>query len=357
MYVIILIILICILLFELYQFIFDKCRKRVRNKRRKKLTKYVESGHNCNDNTVQNYKELEEIIPEDVEENIMKQITMSMIARYNLNRPDITTKHEDKLIETIREFPLMDIGQQQLIEPHLNFIFDRVIPHRLHEIPPLVRDDLDPNPVFHFDPQNVHDSAVNDSVRDMLSKLKTKDCSTPQELDSFIDLKSKEMTVDEKNKLDGVMNKINTNYTDKFNEMSEYEVLQHVHKRCDNVEKQNLLISNLIDAYENGGVVCATGRLNRFVATLELDEEIGKPLVTKEIVRNECFSKAGAIRNKMLEKMSPEFINKYNSNIEDKEVLNFTNNVCNEIRKQLSNDYAHLKNIGLEKIIDETLQF
>lgn len=346
---IIFIILILILLYIFYRHNQNirKCKRR--KKRIKKLTKYEESGHNFSKNTIKNYVELDETPIETPEEDIMKQISLSMIARYNLHNPAILTKHEDNLINIINTFP-------EETAPHLNFLIDRIIPHRVEEIrqmPVLIPDE----PIFHFDPQNVHSSFVNDSIRNVLGKLKTEDSSSVEDLDAFITLKLDELSSEDKNKLNAVMNRINTNFTDKFDDMTEYEVLQKVHFRCDNEEKKNLLISNLLDAHENGNVVCATGRLNRFVGTLNaLDNEM-KPIVTEEIVRNEAFNKAGRIRDQMLEKKDEQFIKKYNSNIEDKEVLDFTQSVHDEIRKQLNENYAHLSNVKLQKIIDEAILF
>lgn len=344
----ILIILIIILIIIFYELICYEIRKivsRRKHTRKKKLTKYVESGHNCSENTVKNYEELDDIVTENVDEDITKQITLSMIARYNLHDPDAMAKHEDRIMETIREFP-------EETAPHLDFIFDRIIPHRIAEMPPLIRDT--PQIIYHVDAQNVHDSTVNESVRQMLEEIKTKESSTPLEVDKFMELKCNKLPQEDQNKLNAVLARINTNSIDRFNDLSEYEILQKVHKRCDNTEKQDLLISNLLDSHENGNVVCATGRLNRLVSTISaLDDEIGKPIITKEMVRNESFFKAGTIRDQMLEKKCEEFVKKYNSNIEDKEVLDFTNSVKDEIKNKLTDDYAHLKSVDLNKIIDE----
>lgn len=143
---------------------------------------------------------------------------------------------------------------------------------------------------------------------------------------------------------------------------NERNILLNVWKRIhssDNDHQRANLQESLIDSLSSGmeknyfgdyAMVCANGRCARVINSLTLldaNKDISKPPVTKEIMKNEIFSKSYRILEDQLKKAPVDVAKAYNgltpeSQIDEdlnKRVEEFTKNVKDKIEKQIRSDY------------------
>lgn len=246
----------------------------------------------------------------------------------------------------------------------------RAIATQLAEITPIIRRDtatrmgnmpLSQRITYHNDAQNVHDTQINNDLRDQIKKMSDENDTSignTYEYVRNIILNANDKTPEKRAKAIDVLDSIEKNNSLVLAiNMRESDVLKLV---CDRIESsfnkehrddmKNMLIDALNDCMENGHLVCVNGRVNHIVsslATLDASSDIGM-LRTKEILRNECFEKAAEIRNKILDE-SPEMMKQYNNGNEE---------ISDKIRKSIENilisTYANkIKKDDLDVIIIE----
>jgi hypothetical protein len=353
--IIVVLIVVLILLLFILCITFDEIHDD-ENKERKKIEEsYLSiSGHNVDDKTIDVYKDISNTVIETPEEELLVNNMLHNIERFNLHNEALVTRRRERMFNIIA-------NNAQAVAVHVPFILDNTLDELRGLIEPFlvnIHIPVEERIVNHVDNQNVHDTAVNNSVRNMVERLLE---IIPKK--EFEDAKDEVVNFILNHKYDGnngdkavdVLDVISRNdiVLENIFKLSEFDILALVYARCKgDKEKEESLISAIVDAYENGGVVCTTGRINRIVSSLSsIDEEVGEPVMTKEMIRNEAFSKAGRIRDEMLEGKSDEFKKKYNSGDEDEEVKVFVDEVKNKITFEIRSDYAHLDKIKIDDIV------
>ena len=336
-------ILVLIALFFLVTYYGDKYAKKsggsVKEKTYKKL-----SGHSPKNATKAKLELIEEIdITEDPVEKLQNELILHDIELYNLQDREAALQREQQIALTIIE------NQDELYE-HIDFALDIVpdmAPFLARHVAPRVIP-VENRIVQHIDMQNVHDTGVNASVRGSLAKLQglniNKDDAT-KDLQQFIDT-IKYDTPEQKNKIEKVLFKIFTDTEARYGEnLSEVEVLAMIlAKSKGDPEKEASLVSSLEDCFENNETVCATGRVNRIVSSLSfLDKDVGVPIVTNEMLRNDCFSRSGAIVKEAMKERGPEFEEKYNTGVSDEETVKFVEETKQKIEDDIRGSYKHLE--------------
>jgi hypothetical protein len=152
---------------------------------------------------------------------------------------------------------------------------------------------------------------------------------------------------------------------------SERQLIVDVWKRINSPENHSKrgtlhesFMNSLSDGIENGKPVCTMGRCGRMLGSLTLldaDPEIAKPTKTKEILRNEIFSKSHAIIKKVLDDtpihiakayQDPEIFAQADSKIK-KKVDKLENKLKQEIETTLQQDYKDVKPATLDNLIKD----
>jgi len=167
----------------------------------------------------------------------------------------------------------------------------------------------------------------------------------------------------------------NKNYVSSLH-TDESAVLQNVWARVNSQENagnvQNLQLSfvtSLAECQEpdwqgNDQQVCTVGRVSRVINSLsqmDADEEISKPIVTTEVLRNEIFAKTYAIIQEELKHVDVEVARKYNGLPGDyspdiqQRVDEFEENLKLKITNTIQSEYADTKPETLNTIISESL--
>lgn len=169
------------------------------------------------------------------------------------------------------------------------------------------------------DPQNVHDSAVNISLRKTLGRLKWDRAGTAvtskeiercfKECRLFID--DHITDDDEKARLNMALDQISQgHYNSSLNDREDqiFAIVWDRSKNPANVATGRVnsiklgVLNALSDMVDGSDMVCSSGRCGRLVDSLmvvDFDPEIGK-IQTVEMVRNEIFQKALAILNECI---------------------------------------------------------
>ncbi len=290
------------------------------------------------------------------DERVLNNLILRDIELYNMHNEAGARLIERDIIADLLEYPLETYQ-------HVDYAIDILPPDVARVVRqeiPRVAAPIQNRVVHHDNVQNVHDTAVNDSVRKIISNLKERQPADYNADEAMHDLQLfladyDYNTPEQKAKTEAVLFRTFTNASDKFSGLTEAELLSQIYQRGkDDEEKRNSLMTALEDCNENGGVVCATGRVNRMTASLSfLDDEVGVPVMTQEMIRNEAFSKAATLRDTMLDDRGEEFTKKYNAGIEDDEVKKFMSEVKTGISTALKEDYKHLENTKLDKIIED----
>lgn len=231
------------------------------------------------------------------------------------------------------------------------------------------------------DPQNVHDTEVNDELQAIFRKVVEKNNYEPttpdsprsvEEVRQAIYAHRFEKSSDRDNAL-LIFEKMNNPHVISKYEMPERDILFSVWRRVnspENKENQEGLRNAFMDALANSidtnnyGVnkeVCANGRCSRVLNSLTLldkDEDISRPIRTVEILRNEIFSKAHNIIQKELEKSPQDVADAYNGKIPEEgplqeKVETFRNQLRENIAETVRTDYKATRPEVLENLIKD----
>lgn len=175
---------------------------------------------------------------------------------------------------------------------------------------------LDSATRYTSDKQNVHDSKVNNDLREALSIFKRGTNAVPvgNEVREWIN----NVYASDPNNLHKVQNAITAlnkveegNHIFTFNE-TESNILSYVWQRCkhqNNIENRDLMfeavVNSLADSVENGGLVCINGRCSRMLnslATLDFDKKISeRGALTFEAYKNQIYQETKNIVNEAVE--------------------------------------------------------
>lgn len=162
------------------------------------------------------------------------------------------------------------------------------------------------NPVWHLDPQNVHDSTLSNEVAAQYKKLKALNFETPLTEINDIMIAIQNMPVtDEQDKAEyhaavQMLARIRDQNIQmiKLDQEPEPEFIKNVWVRASqNGTGRRGFVTALSNSWQNGEPVCSTGRISNVLSSLSyMDDAAGLgTLKTKEALRNEIFSKAGDI--------------------------------------------------------------
>ncbi len=222
------------------------------------------------------------------------------------------------------------------------------------------------------DPQNVHDSAINDGIKKVYSKIQ----SSNQNFDQDFTLTDIETAIDKHKFSDD--KKINAkrilgefgrgNIYTPLND-TEDKILINIWKRAhhpDNTNQTEELKTAVLDSLSDGVEinangnktnVCMTGRCARVISSLTLldaDSNIAEPIKTVGLLRSEAFDKTRKILDQELNKMPKDFIDKYNSE-DNNETETFQTNVKVQVEKELRNDYSKIDPRVVDTIVKDAL--
>jgi hypothetical protein len=221
------------------------------------------------------------------------------------------------------------------------------------------------------DAQNVHDSNINNNIRDQFNhihKFNTNNDVVIWQYPTIIEYldqtyRNAPETKEVENINDAVaMLKHISKYDDTISKinMKESAYIEHIFSRImaeRDESKRSILLENLVanlkECYSGSNrPVCTTGRLTRVMTSFAdiYGDGVGV-LKTIQVVKNEIYAKSASIRDRILEQTSPGLLEKYNDDIKDDEVIALIDQMKAEVNTMLNNDYAEF--IQDDKILQE----
>lgn len=279
------------------------------------------------------------------------------LLEFNYNEHDAALMYYQDAVERLMEEPE---------DHHANHILDRIddvvrelditeARDKVREKQPKLKQVQIDKPVVKIksDPQNVHDSNVNEDLKKIYNRIVINNM-----LEDNNDDNREELTQYLKNNLspdryDRAMKTLR--YTNSYNSAvgeKENLVIDNVWKRInskDNVDKRDALRESFADALidctdEKGYTVCSGGRCARILSSLTLldsDKNIAEPVKTRDIIRSEVMSKAHKILQDSLEQIDDNIADEYLEGKDSPEVSEFESKVKEEIDKKIRIDYPH----------------
>lgn len=212
------------------------------------------------------------------------------------------------------------------------------------------------------DPQNVHDSNVNNDVRNILTRLYelTKDDPKlpPEQIKADL-LTLRSLSSDQLNKFNMTFDTILKNYDIGNLNIKEGDLLSLVHARAHKINngKSNLL-DNIIDCVEtksgHNNLMCTGGRSTRYLSTFTLidpDPILSRPIKTADILKKEIFEKANVLLQEELKKLPKDRQDKYNNTGDEQ----FENYMKDKITNYIIENYHDEDQKTLTNIITDTL--
>ncbi len=226
------------------------------------------------------------------------------------------------------------------------------------------------------DSQNVHDSNINNNLRDGYEQIKEENLDKfIWEIDDITDyikyIYSKEADPSELHNvgpalymLDYIKNKGAANITKISASEREFvgQVFTKIYNEPDQQKKKNMIenfMLNLKESYGSGSPVCITGRTTRIMTSFS-DMDDANPtlgiLKAKPVIRNEILMKAADIRNKVYDAASKEIKEKYDKAVIDDETESLENSMKQSIKSMVYADYEKLAKEDarfIQNILDE----
>ncbi len=208
------------------------------------------------------------------------------------------------------------------------------------------------NPTIFSDPQNVHDTTVNNELKDKYNRLRGLNGNITVTLEDIFDSLQFHPSTDIITK---VIDEMRTSYSyiSKLND-NEINVLLHVYQRCNTTDMKSAFYDALVDSFDTnaGRPVCPQGRVARILETLTLlddDTMLREPIKTDDIVRKEFMSRAHKILEDSINSLSTEELVQYDNNdvsIDDK--------LRDTLDTELRNEYSDsITPIVLDKLIKQ----
>jgi hypothetical protein len=169
---------------------------------------------------------------------------------------------------------------------------------------------LDTSKTNTSDKQNVHDRGVSEDIKTSYKKIVAGQVEHFQG-ETFADISSELSTHAKKEHIVPVLDRMKSNLYIVNIGAGECDILVNVWNRAyfpDNADKidemHEAIADQLADCYQDGKVMCGTGRVNRIIgalATLDCDPEVGL-VMTSEAYRNEVFVLATRSLNRTIAK-------------------------------------------------------
>lgn len=211
------------------------------------------------------------------------------------------------------------------------------------------------------DNHNVHDTSVNDGVKEHYAKIK--------KLNSRMEYKpeysyqaAKEMVIRnsaDKDKIAKIFDRFNNDHKIKCLDSSEQELIGAVYQRMHAPENKNnfnelrqALCDAINDCGTEAGTVCQHGRISRIIASLAiLDAEPSMGILkTKQLARTEIYNTAGKIVSDAVAELKiddKKIYDDYINDVDSSEVLEFKNSLEQDIEK-IRKDYV--KNLPADQL-------
>lgn len=209
------------------------------------------------------------------------------------------------------------------------------------------------NPLLQ-DPQNVHDSFINNTISNSINNIKNKDFDMNlnyQDIENILnnEIDKKDFNFAKRNNIKRVLENINkSNFKSIKNNLTIKEALVLVFNKIYNKNDEEIkksFISNLLnelnDCVENNNVVCGTGIFNRIFNSINLlDADV--TVKSYDALNTEIMNKCIAIRNKLEGTVNP------NSD-------NFDELLKNNIKDEMYSDYVK-SNILTQEQLDDIMK-
>lgn len=185
------------------------------------------------------------------------------------------------------------------------------------------------------DYQNVHDSIVNRDLKKKYEILKTMSSVRGTTEEIINEVLYSGLNEDMIFNIIEVLNTIKKNNHLSIIDDYEMNLLLLIWNKVKNDEdlKFNFFL-NLVDCYDRGNVVCASGRCVRLMDTFILHDkypELSQPQLTYDIIKTDILNKGSVIFKNASQQKGKEFMEKYNKGINDEDIEIFENNIKNEI--------------------------
>ena len=267
----------------------------------------------------------------------IRELTDDLIAKKNKNNR-VIRRPEDRIQtidpQIIRAPPRLNLNTRPHLNNHNVNIIDRhrniINPLGLNpignnivmRIQPINRNILQNNnrhnvrPRIRNDTQNVHDSTVIKTIKNSIDKLQEVCNITKKPADSVKEIRSMLNKMENNDKKADAIKALDTieRSTEKlsFSDIKEVELLNlvwnRIHDDCnkDNIDnlKQNLT-NELSESIEYGLPVCATGRFNRIIDTLNQVDPLVN-IVPTNAINQEMMTNAAKIREDIFNQYSDE---------------------------------------------------
>jgi hypothetical protein len=308
-----------------------------------------------------------EIIVPSTNEFMMKSILKGFDKKDLFSNQKVNTQIQQReILQIQQQEPLQRININDYID-NRNLRANRDL-NELNIIPANVY-----NPLLQ-DPQNVHDSFINNTISNSINNIKNKEFDMNlnyQDIENILnnEIDKKDFNPAKRNNIKRVLENINnSNFKSIKNNMTIKEALVLVFNkiynkndtgglaspdprlsgstgRVNDEEIKKAFISNLLnelnDCVENNNVVCGTGIFNRIFSSINLlDADV--TVKSYDTLNTEIMNKCIAIRNKLEETVNP------NSD-------NFDELLKNNIKDEMYNDYVK-SNILTQEQLDDIMK-
>lgn len=221
---------------------------------------------------------------------------------------------------------------------------------------------LEERVIWISDSQNVHDSNINNALRDGYEQIKKENNGNflwdINDIINYIQhIYSKESDFTELHNIEpaiDMLHYINTRGANNIVKLNTTEkdfvsnVFTKIYNEPEQQKRKTMMenfMLNLKESYGAGTPVCITGRITRIMTSFS-DMDTNNPslgiLKAKPVIKNEIFLKAASIRNKIIDKADKETQDKYNNGVYDKCVEDLENNIKIQIKNMIHADYYKL---------------
>jgi hypothetical protein len=205
------------------------------------------------------------------------------------------------------------------------------------------------------DPQNVHDSAISNLVKEQFQKIKLENDSRPELAPRTYEEAKKYALANSKDRqqvVRSVFDVFDHGYSSPIDSsMKENEYVETIWKRIHDRgnekridELKDAFVDAICDCVEKDNVVCAGGRAMKLWQTFEFldkDETIGKAR-SKQMIRNEIIEQAARIVDVELKSVPTNVLDDYNNNKETEETK--------ELLKRMHNKFNDLHDLYKDKL-------
>jgi len=272
--------------------------------------------------------------------NALKYYELAAISADKQVREIATAKYIEASLDGI---PENDDAGMQLYDINFDAIVETVNEAPIIREEPIIRDD----PIFLDDKQNVHDHYMNKITQRNIDKLKELHTNSQPSKENLKDAlyKDDDLSIEQKALIITAIDNFN-DHDEQFG-CSEEESLNLTYQHILNHENRDDLLHNLFlqlhDCYENGFMVCTTGKISRVVSIIgDLDDFDHARNIY--YIKDELERLAHKTREQYLNNLTQEQRDSYNLGEDDQITENikaaYINTIKEEYCTKLGVDYA-----------------